>query len=198
MKLEAVLGSHEIVDRSSEVSGAVLCQIDAWRKAHTADESQEADLAFGEVLSWSPREFPVHGLEAALRAAGLSLLVPDDLHQSGTRERAAGVAVGITGVDAAFASTGSALLVSGAHKSRAAAILPLYHLVLVPFSRIYPTFEGWLETMRSAGRLEALVRESSQITFLTGPSKSADIELNLTLGVHGPRAVHAVLFDDRT
>ena len=45
-------------------------------------------------------------------------------------------------------------------------------------------------------KLENVVRGNSQLAFITGPSKSADIELNLTLGVHGPRDVHAIVFDD--
>ncbi len=102
----------------------------------------------------------------------------------------------MTSADAAFASTGSIVLASGRGKSRAASLLPLRHLVLVPMSRIHPTVEAWLRTLRHDQALGSFLRVSGQIVFITGPSKSADIELNLTLGVHGPRVVHALIFDD--
>ncbi len=104
--------------------------------------------------------------------------------------------IGLTSVDAAFASTGSVALAPGPGRSRAASLLPLRHIMLVPLSRIYPTVEDWLRFLRQAGRLSDLLQRSAQIVFVTGPSKSADIELILALGVHGPQVVHAVVFDD--
>jgi L-lactate dehydrogenase complex protein LldG len=126
----------------------------------------------------------------------VSLFVPTELHDQQERAHAATLSVGLTGVDAAFAGTGSMVLVPSPGKSRAASLLPLHHIALVPFKKIHSTFERWLAGLRSEGKLEGLVREHAQLAFITGPSKSADIELNLTLGVHGPRDVHAIVFDD--
>jgi L-lactate dehydrogenase complex protein LldG len=149
-----------------------------------------------EVLSWEPSELPIAGLEQALAQQDITLFVPEALQDEGVRARAAALTVGVTGVTAAFASTGSVVLAPGPGRSRAAGLLPLNHLVLVPLSRLFTTFEAWLLELRRQGRLEAFVRASGQIVFVTGPSKSADIELNLTLGVHGPKVVHAIVFDD--
>ena len=190
-KLEELQGSFEIVDSATDVADRIIDRIN---RQYAGSDEQDGNSA--PVLAWAAGEIPVPGLEQRLTESGIDVLVPGDLHDRELRARAAGATTGITGVDAAFASTGSVLLASGAGKSRAASLLPLHHLVIVPMTRIYPTFEDWLRSLRRLERLETLLRESGQISFVTGPSKSADIELNLTLGVHGPKTVHALLFDD--
>jgi L-lactate dehydrogenase complex protein LldG len=184
-KLEDVSGSYEIVDRENDVAGRIVALVEEWSEARPI-----------EVLSWAPREIPVDNLESVLNDSGISLLVPEELHREADRAHAARLTVGLTAVDAAFASTGSLALAAGRRKSRAASLLPLVHLAIVPMSRIYPTVEAWLASLRRDEGLGSFLRVSGQVAFVTGPSKSADIELNLTLGVHGPRIVHAVLFDD--
>jgi L-lactate dehydrogenase complex protein LldG len=129
---------------------------------------------------------------------------PQDSNGSRSREilswdpkRAGAAAIGLTGVDAAFAGTGSSVLAPAKGRSRAASLLPYRHIVMVPVSAVYPTVEAWLAVLRQQQRLGDFVRDSAQLAFVTGPSKSADIELNLTLGVHGPKQIHAIVFDDR-
>jgi L-lactate dehydrogenase complex protein LldG len=183
-KLERLRGGYEVVERSEQVAGRVAALIRSW------------DPETRAVLSWAPNQIPVPQLEQRLEAAGIRLLVPHDLYDLETRDRAAALSVGLTCVDAAFASTGSVVVAPGPGKSRAAALLPLHHLLIIPMSRLYPTIEAWLEALRNEGNLGTFVRESDQIAFITGPSKSADIELTLTLGVHGPKVVHAILYND--
>jgi len=186
-KLAATGGSCEIARQQAEVSERILERMRTW-KADGVDA--------GEILSWAPRELPIPGIEDDLERVGISLFVPDDLQDEPVRMRAASAVVGLTSAAAAFASTGSVVLTSAPGKSRAASLLPLHHLVLLPTSRLYPTFEAWLKELRRGNRLGDLWRSNAQIVFVTGPSKSADIELSLTLGVHGPRVVHTILFDD--
>lgn len=190
-KLREALGSYEIVDNAADLAERIVAQIDLWLR-----QEDGRTLNSGELLSWAPNELPVPDLGGRLAQHGISLFIPDDLTDEDQRVRAATLTVGITGVDAAFAGTGSLLLVPGRGKSRAASLLPLHHIALVPISKIHPTFESWLAGLRRTGELEPLMRDNAQLVFITGPSKSADIELNLTLGVHGPRAVHAIVFDD--
>lgn len=192
-ELEAASGSYEILEDAAEAAARLVQLVKEWG----ADEGAEADSSStAEVLSWASRALPVENLRGILEESGISLFVPEDLYDESTRARAAQIKVGLTGADAAIAGTGSIVVASGRGKSRAASLLPLRHLVLVPMSRIHPTFEAWLRALRRDQTLGSFLRVSGQIVFITGPSKSADIELHLTLGVHGPRVVHALIFDD--
>lgn len=194
-ELEAISGSYEIVENAAAVVERVKTRVLDWE---AAAEGKRAEALSGtvRVLSWAAEALPIPNLEHTLRQAGIELVVPADLQDRNTRRNAAGLEIGLTGVEAAFAATGSLAFVCAAGKSRAASLLPLRHIAIVPYSRIQPTPEAWLKALRASGRLNALLRQSRQLVFVTGPSKSADIELSLTLGVHGPRNVHAVLFDD--
>jgi L-lactate dehydrogenase complex protein LldG len=194
-KLEAAAGSYELV-RADEVVGRVIDLARRWGSSMEPKSSAPTVSTVVELLSWAPHELVIPDIERHLHKFDIPLLVPDNLHDPQQRNRASAPAVGITSVEAAFASTGSVLLSSAPTRSRVASLLPPYHIMIVPTSRIYPTLEGWLERQRRSGQLLALLRDAGQVVFVTGPSKSADIELNLTLGVHGPRAVHAILFDD--
>ena len=189
--LDAVGGSHDIVDEPDGVPDAVIRRFEALREARADD-----GLSFDRVLAWAPDMLGVTGLEDTLLQAGIEFLVPSDLHEVECREDASAIAVGITGVDAAMASTGTVVLGTGPGRSRAASLLPLHHIVLVAASRIHATIEAWMATLRKEGRLDEALRTASQVTLVTGPSKSADIELTLTLGVHGPRTVHAIVYRD--
>ncbi len=189
--LRTVLGSYEIVKDPVDVAQRVVARIEDWRKEYGRPEPPG-----NEILSWAPSMLPIPDVAPQLEQFGFSLFVPEDLHDKAERDHAAKLSAGLTGVDAAFAGTGSMVVVPGLGKSRAASLLSMHHIALVPVSKVFATLESWLAELRSNGSLEGLFRDHAQIAFITGPSKSADIELNLTLGVHGPRDVHAVIFDD--
>jgi L-lactate dehydrogenase complex protein LldG len=148
------------------------------------------------VLGWAPDCLPVEGLAEALADIGWQLIAPHRLTSPEALANVRWIRFGVTGVNAALAATGSMLMIAGPGQSRSASLLPFRHLALIPFSRLYPTLEAWLAERRAAGELEWLLRSRANWNLITGPSKSADIEMNLTLGVHGPRYVHAILFDD--
>lgn len=98
-----------------------------------------------------------------------------------------GADVGLSGVEAALAETGTVVVSSGPQKSRMATLLPPLHLALVPRSCLLPDLFTW-----TAGRNGAM---PANRVFISGPSKTADIEFTLTLGVHGPGRVVVVLYD---
>ena len=95
--------------------------------------------------------------------------------------------LGLSGVDGALAETGTVIVASGPGKSRLATLLPPVHLALVPVSSLYTDLFAW--TAARDGDLPA------NLTLVSGPSKTADIEQTLAVGVHGPKRMIAVLYD---
>ena len=86
-----------------------------------------------------------------------------------------------------MAETGSLVMFSAPGRSRAVSLLPQFHIALVERAKLYFSMAEVFETYRD--RLEG----SASCTFITGPSRTADIELTLTLGIHGPGRVAVII-----
>ncbi len=197
-ELARLYGTFEVLDSAVEARLALVNRLRNWadeeeaaRKGPALDTGQER-----MVLSWAPERLPVGGLAETLEDLGWRLVIPTNLATPESRDAVRFIRYGLTGVDAAFASTGSLLVASAPGQSRAASLLPLRHIALVPFSKLCRNVESWLADRREAGSLADDLSERAAWHMITGPSKSADIEMNLTLGVHGPKFVHAILFAD--
>jgi L-lactate dehydrogenase complex protein LldG len=134
------------------------------------------------VSAWDPAHIPIPGLADALEKAGKRLVGQD-----------AAVRVGLTGVDAALAATGSVVVMSGNGRWRAASLLPPMHIAVVQSSQIVPNLESWWAAQKAAG-LEH-TRQRSNIVVITGPSRTADIAMQLVMGMHGPQELHLILLD---
>ena len=102
------------------------------------------------------------------------------------REFCARADVGLSGAEAALAETGSIVIRSGSGKSRLVTLLPPVHVALVPVSCFTMDIFTW--TAERSGEMPA------NLILISGPSKTADIEFKLTLGVHGPGHMIVVLF----
>ncbi len=113
--------------------------------------------------------------EFALEQNGLELVAPKDAD------------VGITGADFAVAATGS-LAFSSSH-GRLATLLPFHHIILLKASQILPDIEDLYAKLGSQTLPSAWGMH-------TGPSKSADIEQTMALGVHGPGQVDVIVILD--
>jgi L-lactate dehydrogenase complex protein LldG len=130
---------------------------------------------------------PVLQWDAAALPYGVGGLFPWALTGKSPRDAQASAAIGLTGADAAIAETGSLVLLSGEGKPRAASLLPPTHLAIVQRSDLYASMGEFF-----ALHADAIARAAC-CTFVTGPSRTADIELTLTLGVHGPGTVIVVV-----
>lgn len=106
----------------------------------------------------------------------------------------AGDLVTVTSAFVGIAETGTLMLLSGPASPTTLAFLPSDHIVVIPQDRIVGTYEdAWTLLRTENGVGIALPRV---INWITGPSRTADIEQTLLLGAHGPRRLHIVLVDD--
>ena len=126
------------------------------------------------------------------RAVCWSELVELDWRSSGlsveARSARSDDLVGITGVYCAIGETGTLMTLSGVATPPTVSLLPETHVALVPCARIVPSMEdAWALLRREHGTLPRAVN------FISGPSRTADIEQTVTLGAHGPYRVHVVL-----
>ena len=132
------------------------------------------------VFSWDSGELPY----------GVGNLFPAAARGSSSRVLQAAADVGLTGCDAAIAETGSLVMLSRPGRSRAASLLPPFHIAIVRPDQLYASM-GDFFAARAAD-----VGGGASCTFITGPSRTADIELTLTLGIHGPGRVAVVVGPD--
>ena len=111
------------------------------------------------------------------------------------RDEAARAGIGVTGVDVALAETGTLVLVSGAGRPRSTSLLPETHVAVFGPAALVESLEQVGVILESLHVDPARSMSGAVINFITGPSRTADIELTLTRGVHGPKHVHAVFVD---
>ncbi len=133
------------------------------------------------VITWDFEQIPLTGLETALNDRGIQRGQPRDDK----------VRVGITGAVAAFASTGSLMMTSGAGKPRIASLLPPVHIAVIHGNQILPDFDTWIEQKRAEG-IGSFNRPANNF-LITGSSRTSDIAMESVLGVHGPGEVHVVI-----
>jgi L-lactate dehydrogenase complex protein LldG len=173
----------------------VLHVVPGWEAVPAVIAGIARERGATRVMAWSAAAL---GVDPAppLRAHGLEVVVePHDLagSEEAARLRAASARaeIGLTGVDLAIAETGTIVLRSGIGRPRSASLLPEYHVAVFDRRALVETLEQAgviLEAWHAEGRSTG----GSAINFITGPSRTADIELTLTRGVHGPREVHAI------
>lgn len=114
-----------------------------------------------------------------LRAAGVEVLSPD-----ASVEALAQADLGVTGAEWGIAETATLVLASAPAQPRLVSLLPPAHLAVLRADRILPDLPALFARCGSL---------PSALTFITGPSRSADIGLTPVLGAHGPTAVAVLL-----
>lgn len=137
------------------------------------------------------------GLSADMGALGEALERADhkivrtvpvaDTERAAMRSRVANADLGIAEADFAIASTGTLAVVATDSRPSSLTLLPPASLVIVRIDRLLPTLAEVLTALGPDGVA------AHRLTLITGPSRTADIEKRIVLGVHGPKSLHVVI-----
>ena len=114
-------------------------------------------------------------LREALAEVGVPVVGWEDLAEA---------EVGVTGADYAVAESGTLVLLARPDRPRSGSLLPPVHVAVVGEDRVLADLFDLVEHLRGT---------SGTVVLASGPSRSADIEMSLAVGVHGPGVVHVVL-----
>jgi len=98
--------------------------------------------------------------------------------------------LGMSSVSYAIAETGTLVCVAEREQNRLVSLIPPVHVALLASNQIVSSLDEVLYELSSSSTASAVSRA---ITLITGPSRTADIELTLAIGVHGPKEVHAII-----
>lgn len=146
----------------------------------------------GSAFCWQHPLLERLGVPAILQQRGIKLLKHDvlaPLDKPAARSKMFAADIGITSATLAIAETGSLLMASTSGRERTASLLPLVHLAIVERAQIVPDLFDAFAQLEAAG----IENIASNVTLITGPSKTGDLELKLTTGVHGPGKWHVVV-----
>lgn len=172
------VGGHTARLASMEEAKAFIVNKTVELGAKYIVRQNESELAALELEEELKRRLP----EAELKAWNT-----DEEHA--WMAEAAQADIGIVMADHAVAYTGSITVLSANNKGRSVSLLPTVMFFIIPVDRLHTRLGEVLGGFDQAGR-EAL---PAGIHFISGPSRSSDIENDLTIGVHGPGVVYALL-----
>jgi len=136
-------------------------------------------------------------LAVHLLSRGLSPFVVAAAGPSGHDELVAQLAecaAGVTAVDYAIAETGTIVLSSNERSALLVSLLPTIHVALLRASQISATL-GEVISKLSSERVGPN-QSCASASFITGPSRTSDVELTLSIGVHGPKELHVIIIGD--
>lgn len=184
----------DLVDQFTQELNALAGQV------YSAKTSQEVTKIIRQILnkhgakqliSWGSDWLEPRQLVATLTAAGIEI-VDSELPVIAADRKVKLTAldkikVGLTGAHGALADTGAIALISGPGRGRLASLLPPVHIAILPQQKLYPSLPAFLAAHHEA------TTAGSNLVFIAGPSRTGDIEMTLTMGVHGPGELYVIL-----
>ena len=154
----------------------------------------EAGLALSEIVSKLPTTLtspPRTALSDAPLVQRLARQLAAEVENTPNAAKLFDCDIGVTSAQAAIAETGTLVLESECERHRLVSLLPPVHIAVLNAANICLSLGEALRLVRRDGSTTM----SRAITFITGPSRTADIELTLTIGVHGPKELYVIVDD---
>lgn len=136
--------------------------------------------AVKKATLWSTPDLVAWDVAGSLKTLGVEIVSPQ-----ADKRLVAACELGVTGADAALPETGTLLLRSAPDRPRVVSLLPRVHLAILTPAALRTDLHQAFAEAKGAG----------YSVLVTGPSRTADIELTLTLGVHGPKSLYAWVMD---
>ena len=149
-----------------------------------------AGVVGSDIVSWSRTEFSGWDVDFLWDEIGVIeyTSLAKKLNDAELLKTVRAAKVGITGVNYGVVNSGTIVLYTGASRNRSVSLLPTLHLALIKESQLVDRLGGAMPvTSENADAIP------SSIHFITGPSRSADIENDLSIGVHGPAALTVII-----
>lgn len=144
-----------------------------------------AELVEAEAVKkatlWTTPSLATWNVAGTLKTLAVEIVSP----QAG-KHLVAQCELGVTGVDAALPETGTLVLRSSPERPRVVSLLPRVHLAILTPAALRADLH----------QVFAEVKHDPYCVLVTGPSRTSDIELTLTLGVHGPKSLYVWLLDE--
>ena len=155
--------------------------------------------SLGELPEAVTEYLKQHNLPQHVRMGDDEVLAGADWSKTPHLERAKGAAaesdsVGLATAFAGIAETGTIMLTSGMDNPTTNNFLPEDHIVVMPHSRFVGSYEDAWDVLRDG--LEVPGTMPRTVNYVSGPSRTGDIEQRLLLGAHGPRRLHVIIVDD--
>lgn len=152
----------------------------------------------GPIVTWKDGRFEEYGLSSLFNdiwpEENIEVHEWDPALERENINLAEKANVGITISDITLAESGTAVLFSSKDKGRTVSFLPLKSVIIIPKSSIVPRMTQAAQMIKEKTKNGEHL--ASCINFITGPSNSADIEMNLVVGVHGPVNAAYIVVED--
>ncbi|KAA9018045.1 LutC/YkgG family protein [Niallia endozanthoxylica] len=152
----------------------------------------------GPIVTWKDKRFEQFGLGKLLKedlpSDNVDVFEWNSALGKENIVKAERANVGITISEITLAESGTVVLYSSKDRGRTISFLPTNSIVIVPKSTIVPRMTQAAKILRE--KIKQGEQVPSCINYITGPSNSADIELNLVVGVHGPVKMKYIVVED--